>query len=155
MNPRVEAVRKRLRDAGALGEVRILPETAHTAVLAAEQLGIDVGAIANSLIFNADGSPLLVMTSGRHRVDTDMVARLLGISALRRADAEFVRIHTGQSIGGVAPVGHPEPIGTLVDIELSRYDQVWAAAGHPSTVFPTTYTELLRITSGTAAEVGD
>jgi len=155
MNPRVEAVSRSLRDAGALGEVRILPAKAHTAVLAAEQLGIDVGAIANSLVFDADGSPLLVMTSGRHRVDTEKVAALLGISALRRADAEFVRTHTGQAIGGVAPVGHPEPIGTLVDIELARYDEVWAAAGHPSTVFPTSYTELLRITSGTPAEVGD
>jgi len=155
MNPRVDAVSRSLRDAGALGEVRILPEKAHTAVLAAAQLGIDVGAIANSLVFDADGSPLLVMTSGRHRVDTEKVAALLGISALRRADAEFVRTHTGQAIGGVAPVGHPEPIGTLVDIELARYDEVWAAAGHPSTVFPTSYTELLRITSGTPAEVGD
>ena len=138
-----------------MGEVRILPRKAHTAVLAAEQLGVDVGAIANSLIFDAGGSPVLVMTSGGHRVDTDKVAKLLGISALRRADPEFVRTHTGQAIGGVAPVGHPEPIGTLVDIELARYDEVWAAAGHPSTVFPTTYAELLLITSGTAAEVGD
>jgi prolyl-tRNA editing enzyme YbaK/EbsC (Cys-tRNA(Pro) deacylase) len=154
MNPRVEAVRRLLRDAGAPGEVRRLPEKAHTAALAAEQLGVEVGQIANSLIFDADGSPVLVMTSGRHRVDTDKVARLLGIPALRRADAQFVRVHTSQAIGGVAPVGHPEPIGTLVDIELARYDVVWAAAGHPSTVFPTTYAELLRITSGTAAEVG-
>ena len=155
VNPRVESVTRRLRAAGALGEVRVLPERAHTAALAAVQLGVDVGAIANSLIFDADGSPLLVMTSGRHRVDTDKIARLLGISALRRADPEFVRTHTGQAIGGVAPVGHPEPIGTLVDIELARYDEVWAAAGHPSTVFPTSYAELLRITSGTAAEVGE
>ena len=154
VNPRVESVTRRLRAAGALGEVRVLPERAHTAALAAVQLGVDVGAIANSLIFDADGSPLLVMTSGRHRVDTDKIARLLGISALRRADPEFVRTHTGQAIGGVAPVGHPEPIGTLVDIELARYEQVWAAAGHPCTVFPTSYDELLRITSGTAAEVG-
>lgn len=155
MNPRVEAVTGRLRAAGVAGEVRTLPEQAHTAVLAADQLGVEVGAIANSLIFDADGEPLLVMTSGRHRVDTAKVADLLGIAKLRRADPEFVRMHTGQAIGGVAPVGHPEPIGTLVDIELARYDVIWAAAGHPSTVFPTTYAELLRITSGTAAEVGD
>ena len=154
MNPRVDSVTRRLRAAGVVGAVRILPEKAHTAALAAEQLRIEVGAIANSLIFDADGAPLLVMTSGKHRVDTAKVAALLGVSALRRADPEFVRAHTGQPIGGVAPVGHPEPIGTLVDIELARYDEVWAAAGHPSTVFPTTYAELLRITSGTAAEVG-
>ena len=154
MNPRVASVTSRLRDAGVVGEIRVLPEKAHTAALAADQLGIEVGAIANSLIFDADGAPLLVMTSGRHRVDTAKVAALLGVAALRRADPEFVRAHTGQPIGGVAPVGHPEPIGTLVDIELARYAEIWAAAGHPSTVFPTTYAELLRITSGTAAEVG-
>jgi prolyl-tRNA editing enzyme YbaK/EbsC (Cys-tRNA(Pro) deacylase) len=67
---------------------------------------------------------------------------------------EFVRQYTGQAIGGVAPIGHPEPIGTLVDVELARYDVVWAAAGHPASVFPTTYDELLRLTGGTAAEVG-
>lgn len=155
MNPRVESVAAQLRDAGVQGEVRILAEKAHTAVLAAQQLGIGIGAIANSLIFDADGAPLLVMTSGAHRVDTAKVATLLGLHALRRADADFVRLHTGQAIGGDAPIGHPEPIGTLIDIELARYDEVWAAAGHPSTVFPTSYAELLRITSGTAAEVGD
>jgi len=155
VNSRVESVIRSLRAAGITSEVRVLPEKAHTAALAAEQLGVDVGAIANSLIFDAGGEPLLVMTSGRHRVDTDKVATLLGIPALARADPEFVRRHTGQAIGGVAPVGHPEPIGTLVDIELARYSEVWAAAGHPSTVFATTYAELLQITSGTAAEVGD
>ncbi len=155
MNPKVESVTRQLRDAGVAGEVRILETKAHTAAIAAEQLGIEVGAIANSLIFDAEGVPLLVMTSGAHRVDTAKVATLLGIASLRRADPEFVRRHTGQAIGGVAPIGHPEPIGTLVDIELARYAEVWAAAGHPSTVFPTSYAELLQITSGTAAEVGD
>ncbi|MGI8723231.1 MAG: YbaK/EbsC family protein [Geodermatophilaceae bacterium] len=155
MNPRVESVTRSLRAAGVVAQVRVLPENAHTAVLAAEQLGIEVGAIANSLIFDAGGAPLLVMTSGSHRVDTAKVAALLGVPTLRRADPDFVRLHTGQAIGGVAPVGHPAPIGTLVDIELARHDEIWAAAGHPSTVFATTYAELLRITSGTAAEVGD
>lgn len=155
MNPRVESVTRSLRAAGVVAQVRALPENAHTAVLAAEQLGIEVGAIANSLIFDAGGAPLLVMTSGSHRVDTAKVAALLGVPTLRRADPDFVRLHTGQAIGGVAPVGHPAPIGTLVDIELARHDEIWAAAGHPSTVFATTYAELLRITSGTAAEVGD
>ncbi len=155
MNPRVEAVVSRLREAGVDADVRVLPAAAHTAALAAEQLGVSVGAIANSLVFAADGQPVLVLTSGAHRVNTVKVATLLGVLRLERADPDFVRRHTGQAIGGVAPVGHPEPIGTLVDIELARYDQVWAAAGHPSTVFPTTYSELLQITSGTPAEVGD
>lgn len=155
VHPNVATVAEALRAAGAQGQVQELPNTARTAALAAEQLGVDVGAIANSLVFDAGGSPLLILTSGAHRVATARVERLLGIPALTRADPEFVRRHTGQPIGGVAPVGHPAPIGTLVDIALAGFDVVWAAAGHPSAVFPTTYDELLRITSGTAAEVGD
>jgi prolyl-tRNA editing enzyme YbaK/EbsC (Cys-tRNA(Pro) deacylase) len=144
-----------LGELGVKGEIRALPESARTAALAAAQVGCEVGAIANSLIFSADGGPLLVMTSGAHRVDTDRVARLVGAAAVDRADARSVREWTGQAIGGVAPVGHPRPIRTLVDTWLERYDQIWAAAGHPHTVFPTTYAELLRITNGTPAEVGD
>ena len=144
-----------LGELGVKGEIRALPESARTAALAAAQVGCEVGAIANSLIFSADGGPLLVMTSGAHRADTDRVARLVGAAAVDRADARSVREWTGQAIGGVAPVGHPRPIRTLVDTWLERYDQIWAAAGHPHTVFPTTYAELLRITNGTPAEVGD
>lgn len=154
-HPNVQRVQAALRAAGAQSEVRELPSSARTAVLAAEQLGVPVGAIANSLVFAAEGSPVLILASGAHRVDTARVARLLGVAALDRADPEFVRTHTGQPIGGVAPLGHPAPIGTLVDIALTAYDVVWAAAGHPSTVFPTSYDELLRITGGTPAEVGD
>lgn len=154
VHPRVAEVARLLRDAGATGEVRHLPDSARTAPAAAAQLGVEVGAIANSLVFDVGGAPLLVLTSGAHRVDEPTVAALLGVPALTRATPEFVRRHTGQAIGGVAPLGHPEPIGTLVDIELARYDQVWAAAGHPHTVFPTTYDELLRLTGGTPAEVG-
>ena len=153
-HPRVAEVARLLRDAGTPGEVRSLPDSARTAAAAAAQLGVEVGAIANSLVFDVGGNPLLVLTSGAHRVDEALVATLLGVPAIARATPEFVRRHTGQAIGGVAPLGHPEPIGTLVDIELARYDQVWAAAGHPHTVFPTTYDELLRLTGGTPAEVG-
>ncbi len=152
-HPRVAEVARQLRAAGAAGDVRELPASARTAAQAAEQLGVPVGAIANSLVFDVDGNPLLVLTSGAHRVDTAKVAGLLGVREVRRATPDFVREHTGQAIGGVAPLGHPEPIGTLVDVTLSRHAQVWAAAGHPHTVFPTTYDELLRITAGTAAEV--
>jgi prolyl-tRNA editing enzyme YbaK/EbsC (Cys-tRNA(Pro) deacylase) len=105
-------------------------------------------------VFNADGAPLLVMTSGAHRVDTARVAALIGAGSVDRADARSVREWTGQAIGGVAPVGHPQPIRTLVDTWLEKYDQIWAAAGHPHTVFPTSYAELLRITHGTPAGVG-
>jgi prolyl-tRNA editing enzyme YbaK/EbsC (Cys-tRNA(Pro) deacylase) len=153
-HPRVAEVARLLRAAGATGEVRVLPDSARTAAAAAAQLGVEVGAIANSLVFDAGGEPLLVLTSGAHRVDESRVADLLGIPAITRATPEFVRRHTGQPIGGVAPIGHPEPIGTLVDVELARFGQVWAAAGHPHTVFPTDYDELLRLTEGTPAEVG-
>ncbi len=155
MHPATAAVAEALRAAGALGQIRELTSSARTAVLAADQLGVPVGAIANSLLFDVAGSPLLILTSGAHRVDTARVARLMGLPTLQRADPDFVRRHTGLPIGGVAPVGHPEPIGTLVDIALAGHEVVWAAAGHPSTVFPTSYDELLRITGGTASEVGD
>ena len=144
-----------LRDLDVAGEVRELPEPAPTAATAAAQLGCEVGAIANSLIFGADGAPLLVMTSGAHRVDTARVAALVGASVVQRADARSVREWTGQAIGGVAPVGHPAPIRTLVDTWLESCDVVWAAAGHPHTVFPTSFAELIRITDGTPADVGD
>ncbi|GAA1785175.1 hypothetical protein GCM10009682_04040 [Luedemannella flava] len=112
-----------------------------------------MGQIANSLIFAADGEPLLVLTSGAHRVDTAKVAVTLGIGELRRATPEFVRQHTGQPIGGVAPLGHPKPVRTLVDTALAQYDEIWAAAGVPQAVFPTTFAELVRVTAGTPAEV--
>jgi prolyl-tRNA editing enzyme YbaK/EbsC (Cys-tRNA(Pro) deacylase) len=153
-HPRVAEVAQLLRAAGATGGVRTLPDSARTAAAAAAQLGAPVGAIANSLVFDVAGQPLLVLTSGAHRVDEALVADLLGVPAIARATPEFVRRHTGQAIGGVAPIGHPEPIGTLVDVELARHRQVWAAAGHPHTVFPTSYDELLRLTDGTPAEVG-
>jgi prolyl-tRNA editing enzyme YbaK/EbsC (Cys-tRNA(Pro) deacylase) len=144
-----------LGELGVAGAVRVLPDSASTAALAAAQLGCDVGAIANSLVFAADGAPLLVMTSGAHRVDTSRVAALVGASDVSRADARSVRSWTGQVIGGVGPVGHPAPLRTLVDVWLAKYDVVWAAAGHPHTVFPTSFEELVLITGGTAAEVGE
>src|SRR3984957_9241041 len=143
-----------LRDLGVSGEVRELPESAPTAAAAAAQLGCEVGAIANSLVFAADGAPLLVMTSGAHRVDTSRVAALVGASVVSRGDAKSVRAWTGQGIGGVGTVGHPAPIRTLVDVWLAKYDVVWAAAGHPHSVFPPSFDELVRMTGGTSAEVG-
>lgn len=152
-HPAVVRVTARLAELGATGEVRVLSDAARTAAQAAEQLGVTTAQIANSLVFSADGSPVLVLASGGHRVDTAKVAALLGVTRVDRADPDFVRTHTGFAIGGVAPVGHPEPLRTLVDTALAAYDEVWAAAGHPHTVFPTTYDELLRITGGTPATV--
>ena len=153
-HPSVVRVTARLVELGAGGQVRTLDDAARTAAQAAAQLGIEVAQIANSLVFAADGAPLLVMASGGHRVDTAKVAAIVGATSVDRASPEFVREHTGFAIGGVAPVAHPEPLRTLVDTELERYDEVWAAAGHPHTVFPTTYAELLRITGGEPADVG-
>ncbi|HEV2371784.1 MAG TPA: YbaK/EbsC family protein [Streptosporangiaceae bacterium] len=153
MHPSALHVAGTLRALGVAADVRELPEPAPTAATAAAQLGCDVGAIANSLVFNADGAPLLVLTSGAHRVDTALVATLMGASSVSRADPEFVREATGQAIGGVAPVGHPSPLRTLVDHWLSKYPVVWAAAGHAHTVFPTSFDELIRITGGTPADV--
>jgi prolyl-tRNA editing enzyme YbaK/EbsC (Cys-tRNA(Pro) deacylase) len=153
MHPSAEKVASVLRELGVPGEVRELPDPAPTAVSAAAQLGCAVGAIANSLVFSADGAPLLVLTSGAHRVDTARVAVLVGAASVKRADPEFVRQSTGQTIGGVAPVGHPAPLRTLVDTWLEPYDVVWAAGGHAHTVFPTSFAELVRITSGTPATV--
>ncbi|GGO81891.1 YbaK/EbsC family protein [Nonomuraea cavernae] len=146
-------VRSALRERAATGEIVVLPEKAPTAATAAAQLGCDVGAIANSLIFEADGAPLLVLTSGAHRVDVELVARAAGVQRVRRATPEFVREATGQPIGGVAPVGHPAPVRTLVDNWLAKHEVVWAAGGHPLTVFPTSYDELLRITGGAPVDV--
>ncbi len=138
---------------GGVGDVVILPDAVHTAALAAAALGCEVGAIANSLLFDADGAPVLVLTSGAHRVDTDKVAQTVGVSALKRARPEFVREHTGQVIGGVSPIGHPAPVPTYLDSWLRRYDVVWAAAGHPAAVFSTTYDELVALTGAIEIDV--
>lgn len=151
-HPNVVAVQRALQAAGAAGEVRILPDAAPTAVAAAEQIGVDVGAIANSLVFDAGGAAVLILTSGAHRVDTAHVGAALGCT-LTRATPELVRAATGQAIGGVAPVGHPAPVRTFVDEALAGYPQVWAAGGVPHAVFPTSYDELVRITDGTPIRV--
>ena len=147
-------VRNALEALGVTGEVRRLDDSARTAQQAADGLGIEVGQIANSLVFMADGAPVLVMASGGHMVDTVQLASILEVSEVKKANADQVRAATSFAIGGVSPVGHPKPLRTIVDIALSRYDEIWAAAGHPHYVFPTTYDELLRITAGEAAEVG-
>lgn len=153
MHRNAEHVASTLSTLGVAGRVRELPEPAPTAATAAAQLGCEVGAIANSLVFNSAGEALLILTSGAHRVDTAKVAAELGVEKIRRADPDFVYASTGQRIGGVAPVGHPQPIRTLIDTALAPYDVVWAAAGHAHTVFPTSFDELVRITSGTPLDV--
>jgi prolyl-tRNA editing enzyme YbaK/EbsC (Cys-tRNA(Pro) deacylase) len=139
--------------AGGGGRVVILPDSVHTAALAAEALGCEVGAIANSLVFDAAGTPVLILTSGAHRVDTAATAARIGVPALKRATPEFVREHTGQVIGGVSPLAHPSPVPTYLDPALRQYDEIWAAAGHPAAVFSTTYDELLAMTGAVEVDV--
>ena len=156
-----KAAVKRFKEAadslGVKGEINILAETARTAIDAANGLGIEVGQIASSLIFKLpSGNPLLIITSGRHRVDTDLVAKNLDIPELGRADANYVKEVSGYSVGGVSPIGWiTTPEITLIDEALNDYDIVWAAAGHPHAVFPTSFAELLKATGATPARVGD
>ena len=153
-HPGVDQVTQTLQRLGARGVVRVLPDSARTAAEAATALDVEIGAIVNSLVFDSAGQPVLILTSGSHRVDVDLVADLHGLPPLERATPEFVRTHTGQAIGGVAPVGHPTPLRTLIDEELAVHDEIWAAAGHPHAVFPTTYDELIVLTGGLTTKVG-
>lgn len=157
---RSRGVHRALVAAGLDPAIITLPSSARTAAEAAAALDCEVGAIANSLVFMSvdaagDRSPLLVMTSGRHRVDTDALSAALGHVGIDRARAEEVRAATGQVIGGVAPVGHPTPLPTIVDLALADYPRVWAAGGTPHTLFSMTYDELIKITDGRTEQVGD
>ncbi len=141
---------------GITGRATVLAESARTAAEAAASLNIEVGQIASSLIFKLpDDSPLLIITSGRHRVNTGLVAKNLGIEKLERVDADYVKEKSGFSIGGVAPIGWVSPATILIDEALNDYDVVWAAAGHPHAVYPTTYAELIACTGAKPMVVGD
>lgn len=152
----VKRVLAALQDHGITGEVHVLSDSARTAQEAATALGIEVGQIASSLIFKLpDESPLLIITSGRHRVDTDLVAKNLGIEELGRVDADYVKEKSGFSIGGVAPIGWVSPATMLIDQALNDYVVVWAAAGHPHAVYPTSYSELIECTGAKPMVVGE
>jgi prolyl-tRNA editing enzyme YbaK/EbsC (Cys-tRNA(Pro) deacylase) len=150
---RSQIVRQHVIDAGVMTQVRELPDSARTAAAAAAALGCEVGAIANSLVFLADGEPLLVMTSGAHRVDTGVLAKEAGADEVAMATAKQVRDITGQAIGGVAPVGHPARVRTVIDEALRQYTTVWAAAGTPHTVMPLTFDDLVTLTGGAVIRV--
>lgn len=139
------------------GQIKVLSETAKSASEAASGLGIEVGQIASSLIFKLpDQSPLLIITSGRHRVDTDLVASNLEVEKLERVDADYVKEKSGFSIGGVSPIGWlNSPSIVLIDEALNDYSVVWAAAGHPHAVFPTSFNELKNALSAKVMKVGD
>lgn len=154
MSDRSAAIQQLLTESGCAGRVRVLPESTHTAAQAAAALGCEPGAIASSLIFLAGEEPLLVMTSGAHRVDTDLLSSALGVP-VEMARAKLVKQVTGQPIGGVSPIGHPAPLRTLVDRSLQEYDVLWAAAGSRNSVFSIGFADLVRITSGTVTQVAE
>ncbi len=152
----VKRVKQALISNGLSTEITVLSESARSAAEAASALGIEVGQIASSIIFKlSDQKPLLVITSGRHRVDTELVADKLGIDKLDRVDADYVKENSGFSIGGVAPIGWTNPPTiVIIDEALSEYEVVWAAAGHPHAVFPSTFNELKSMANATALVVG-
>lgn len=152
----VKRVAQALIDHKMNGQIKVLNDSARSAAEAASALGIEVGQIASSILFKLpDDSPLLVITSGRHRVDTELVASQLGVASLGRVDADYVKERSGFSIGGVSPIGWLNPATIIIDEALNDYEIIWAAAGHPHTVFPTTFKELLEKTSASAMKVGD
>jgi prolyl-tRNA editing enzyme YbaK/EbsC (Cys-tRNA(Pro) deacylase) len=150
---RSQVVQRAIADAGLSATVRDLPDSTRTAAEAAAALGCEIGAIGSSLVFLSDGDPVLVMTSGRHRVDTHLLGAQLAASGIEMASAKQVRAITGQAIGGVAPVGHPTSLRTVIDEALSDYETVWTAAGTPHTVVPLTFDELVSLTRGTVLRV--
>jgi prolyl-tRNA editing enzyme YbaK/EbsC (Cys-tRNA(Pro) deacylase) len=153
VDKRISRVTAAVAAAGIEPNVKILDADARTAVAAAEQLGCEVGAIANSLVFDCDGEPLLVMASGAHRVDTKVLARALGASAINKAAPRFVLSATDQIIGGVAPTGHPSRLRTVVDETLAQYPVIWTAAGTADSVMSMTHEQLLTLTEGKAMRV--
>lgn len=153
--PQVRKVFTALADLGIHDRIRELPDSVTTATSAAQALEVPKAAIARSVVFAADGKPLLVIISGTHRPDPLKLAALTDSRRIVLGDTSFIRTHTGQPAGGVSPLGHPRPLATLVDVTLSRQRQIWASAGHPQYVFHTSYDEILRITAGNAGEVGE
>lgn len=150
---RSRIVMQHLDSAGIESEIRVLPDSARTAAEAASAIGCEVAAIANSLVFVADGEPVLVMTSGGHRADLAALATSIAAEQVEMAPASVVREATGQAIGGVAPVGHPARLRTYIDEALGDFDRIWAAAGHPHTVMPLTFETLRELTAGTVISV--
>ena len=142
-------VQAALTELGVHSTIVYLDRAARTSAEAAAAVGCRVDQIAKSLVFRGatSGRALLVIASGANRVDEARVAGFIG-EPLGKADADFVRAHTGFAIGGVAPLAHPAPLTTLIDEHLLKWDRIWAAAGHPHTVFPLTPSELVRITAG-------
>jgi prolyl-tRNA editing enzyme YbaK/EbsC (Cys-tRNA(Pro) deacylase) len=142
----VAHVKQALTAAGAQDTVTVFESKVPTAAAAATALGCELAAIANSLVFDLEGTPLLILASGAARVDVQKVAEQLGASKIRRATPDFVLAHTGQEVGGVAPLGHPEKIRTVLDESLAAHPLLWAGAGDHNSMFSISYEDLRRIT---------
>jgi prolyl-tRNA editing enzyme YbaK/EbsC (Cys-tRNA(Pro) deacylase) len=141
-----------VKAAGLTVEVRRFPAGTRTAPEAARAVGCEVGQIVKSLVFIADGTAFIALTSGANRADPARLAAVVGAREVRRATPEEAREATGFAIGGTPPFGHPRPLRVLMDSELSGYEVLWAAAGAPDAVFSISPTELLVVTG---AEVAD
>jgi prolyl-tRNA editing enzyme YbaK/EbsC (Cys-tRNA(Pro) deacylase) len=154
LTPAEQRVADALAAHGLTGKVIVLEQLATTAQMAAEALGIEVGRIVKSLMFRGatSGKPYLLLVSGANRVHEKRAGRLIA-EALERSDADFVKTHTGFSIGGVSPYGHPSPLATWIDQDLFKYETVWAAAGNPRSVFEISATDLQRTTGGQVIDV--
>ncbi|MBW3621403.1 MAG: YbaK/EbsC family protein [Actinobacteria bacterium] len=143
----------RAEELGLEVEHRRFPDGTRTAVQAADAVGCEVDQIVKSLVFVADGEPVLALTSGAHRVDTGRLATALGAESVRKADADEVRGATGYAIGGTPPVGHTRPLRTLLDPRLLDFEEVWAAAGTPMDVFPLAPTRLRELADAEVVDV--
>lgn len=140
----IERFQEAAQAAGVPVEVRRYPEGTRTAAAAAQAVGCEIGQIVKSLVFMADDTPILALTSGSNRADLQVLGVLVGAKEVRRASAEEARVATGFAIGGTPPFGHPRQLRVLVDRDLLAFDVLWAAAGTPDAVFPITPADLLR-----------
>ena len=155
MHPTTARVAAALRAAGLETDVREFDETTRTAQQAADTLGVAVGAIVKSLCFMADGEPAMVLVSGANRADLGKVRHLLGASKVTQANADEVRAATGFAIGGVPPVAHARQLRVLLDRDLLHYEELWAAAGTPNSVFRITPSQLVAVTGGQVGDVAE
>lgn len=158
IHPSVARVRAALGQLGGNPDlVRKLDQSARTSAEAAAALGVSVAQIVNSLVFLAVGEfdefPVLVLSSGGHRVDLNLIASAFGVTEVKKADADLVKSATGFAIGGVSPIGHTSKIPTVIDLDLGIFEEVWAAGGHPYWVYPTSLEQLVEMTKAPAVIV--
>ncbi|MDI6772569.1 MAG: YbaK/EbsC family protein [bacterium] len=153
MSSATDRVHQALSALGLSVQIQEFPQGTRTAQDAADAIGTTLGQIVKSLVFLADGRTVLVLASGRNRVDAGKLARAAGAARIERADADRVRAATGFAIGGVPPVGHATPLETYIDEDLLAYEIVYAAAGTPNAIFPITPRDLVRVTCGRIAEL--